>query len=162
MIDISGATRPAAHEALTASAPNRKPRFLVFHFERSFSVMFGRGASARLGFSFRSGTGNATAGTSRLGLPWSFMARNGRRRGPRASSLLLLLLLLLAAHLFGSGEECKTESEPVAEELQPDEYMNADNSQIAFQVLLHYSRLFRCSRNYLFPRRHQSMYVAVV
>jgi hypothetical protein len=76
MIAISGATSPAAHEALTASAPSRRPRFLVFQFVRTFSVIFCRGASARLGLSLRSGTGNATAGASRVGLPSSFMARN--------------------------------------------------------------------------------------
>jgi hypothetical protein len=74
MIAIIGATRPAAHEALTASAPSRRPRFLVFHFVWSFSVIFGRGASGRLGLAFRLGTGKDEAATSWVGLHSSFMA----------------------------------------------------------------------------------------
>lgn len=39
MIAIIGATRPPEHAADTASTPNRNPRFFVFHFVASFSVL---------------------------------------------------------------------------------------------------------------------------
>jgi hypothetical protein len=54
MIVIIGAIRAPAHEALTASAPRRNPRFLVFHFVVIFcaissALTFNSGVPGSLG-----------------------------------------------------------------------------------------------------------------
>lgn len=75
MMEISGATRDAAAEALATSAARRRPRFLVFHVVDSRLVLVVEGAvsSAETMFSWATDAPGFPATVSRLPMVCVFL-----------------------------------------------------------------------------------------